>query len=160
MLRSGKLCSVGLSEPKPRVAIPGKSVRPRASSEPQAADTSVGSWEFCLTKEALLKSPNQRAQGDIPGIGKVAVFWFKGKPVAVQGQCPHLGIPLAGGKLTPEGKLVCSQHKSSWKVESGEVEEWLPGNFINAFQRVISPACPLETFECKIEDESIFVKVP
>lgn len=53
-------------------------------------------WEFCMTKEALLKSPNMRAQGDIDGIGKVAVFWFKNEPYAVQGQCPHLGIPLAG----------------------------------------------------------------
>mmetsp|Transcript_19185 Transcript_19185/g.53500 ORF Transcript_19185/g.53500 Transcript_19185/m.53500 type:complete len:174 (-) Transcript_19185:425-946(-) len=128
-----------------------------------AADmaTSADTWEFCMSKEALLKSPNRRAQGDIPGVGKVALFWFKNEAHAVQGQCPHLGIPLAGGQLTPEGTLVCSQHKSSWKVESGEVEEWLPGNFINAVQRMVSPACPLEKFDCKIDEEgNIYVKVP
>mmetsp|Transcript_24483 Transcript_24483/g.62839 ORF Transcript_24483/g.62839 Transcript_24483/m.62839 type:complete len:132 (+) Transcript_24483:1111-1506(+) len=117
-------------------------------------------WEFCMTKEALLKSPNMRAQGDIDGIGKVAVFWFKNEPYAVQGQCPHLGIPLAGGQITPEGNLVCSQHKSSWDLKSGEVEEWLPGNFINAVQRMVSPACPLDKFDCKVEEGNVYVKVP
>ena len=49
-----------------------------------------------MTKEALLTAPNRRAQGDIPGAGKLALFWFKNEAYAVQGQCPHLGIPLAG----------------------------------------------------------------
>eukprot|EP00232_Nephroselmis_pyriformis_P027552 CAMPEP_0182866084 /NCGR_PEP_ID=MMETSP0034_2-20130328/8026_1 /TAXON_ID=156128 /ORGANISM="Nephroselmis pyriformis, Strain CCMP717" /LENGTH=165 /DNA_ID=CAMNT_0024998409 /DNA_START=36 /DNA_END=533 /DNA_ORIENTATION=- len=133
----------------------------RAEAEASTTPVSTEKWEFVISKEALLKSPNQRASGNIAGAGQVAVFWFKNAPYATQGNCPHLGIPLAGGRVTDEGNLVCSQHKSSWKMETGEVEEWLPGNFINAVQRVLSPACPLQKFEAKVDaDGMVYVKVP
>ena len=75
---------------------------------------------------------------------------------SVQARCPHLGIAMAGGKVQ-NGVITCSQHKSSWNCETGEVKEWLPGGGFNVVQRLVSPPCGLAVYDTKVEDGKIYV---
>ena len=105
--------------------------------------------------QSLLESPNRRAAGVISG-QSLALFFHKNEIYCTTGTCPHLGIALAGGDIQEDAAtrapvLVCSQHKSSWSMETGETKEWLPdsGSFMNRFQRVVSKPCPIKTYKVK-----------
>jgi nitrite reductase/ring-hydroxylating ferredoxin subunit len=57
------------------------------------------------------------------------------------------------------GSLTCSQHKSSFDVKSGEVIEWLPGNYINRLQRMVSQKKCMEVYPTKVVDGVIMVNM-
>ena len=47
---------------------------------------------------------------------------------AVLNKCPHLGLPLAGGKLDAEqGTITCPFHNSRFNVCSGQNLDWTTG---------------------------------
>jgi nitrite reductase/ring-hydroxylating ferredoxin subunit len=45
---------------------------------------------------------------------------------AVANQCPHLGLPLAGGKLNG-ATLTCPWHNSTFDLRTGQNLDWVPG---------------------------------
>jgi nitrite reductase/ring-hydroxylating ferredoxin subunit len=114
-------------------------------------------WSFVMTTAALDKQPNRRAQGTVDGV-QIALLTEGSNIYAVQAKCPHLGIPLAGGKVE-NGVITCSQHKSSWSCDTGEVNEWLPGGGVNAVQRLVSKPCTVATYKTKVEDGKIYINL-
>lgn len=75
------------------------------------------------------------AIGEIPA-GGVKVFNVNGKAVlvaragggyyAVENRCPHLGLPLSGGKIEGE-TIVCPFHGSKFDLHTGENMDWVTG---------------------------------
>ena len=73
--------------------------------------------------------------------------------------CPHLGVPLKDGRLTQDGGIQCPQHNSVFNVKTGEVMEWLPGDYWNKLQRFVSKEEKLEAYPTKIENGMIYVNM-
>uniref|UniRef100_A0A7S2JLW8 Rieske domain-containing protein n=1 Tax=Cyanoptyche gloeocystis TaxID=77922 RepID=A0A7S2JLW8_9EUKA len=86
--------------------------------------------------------------GEGSGLDVLVVRDFDGNVFAVSNVCPHLGTPLHTGKITADGAIVCSQHRSAWSLNTGEVKgEWCPfppvlGKITGALQ----PPAPLLTY--------------
>lgn len=60
------------------------------------------------------------------GENNVLVIHSGGKFFAVSNQCPHMKLPLKGGKLTEDNAIVCPFHRSAFDLENGDVKEWSP----------------------------------
>ncbi|MCW4045043.1 MAG: Rieske (2Fe-2S) protein [Candidatus Bathyarchaeota archaeon] len=63
----------------------------------------------------------------------------------VSNRCPHMGCSLANGKLK-EYIVTCPCHGWSFDVRSGEYQK--------------AKQIKLLTYECKIQDGKIYVKIP
>lgn len=73
----------------------------------------------------------------------VLVVYAGGALHAVQALCSHRGAPLADGTVI-EGLLVCSWHRSAYRLADGSVAG--------------GPAhCPLATFPVSIDGEDLLV---
>ncbi len=103
----------------------------------------------------------------VGGLRRVTV---KGKPVllvrredgvfATAVRCPHMGLPLDKGELTPEGELRCKFHHARFDPKDGHVCQW--ANFPPGIQlvNVLRKPRPLETYPVRIEDGHIQVALP
>ncbi len=74
-------------------------------------------------------------------------------------RCPHMGLPLDKGELTPEGELRCKFHHARFDPKDGRVCQW--ADFPPGIQLVnlIRKPKPLETYPVKVEDGTIWVDV-
>lgn len=45
---------------------------------------------------------------------------------AVENRCPHLGVPMDGGRVN-DGVLTCPLHNSQFDMCTGENLDWVPG---------------------------------
>ena len=86
---------------------------------------------------------------------------------AVSNKCPHLGLPLAGGKLDVEqGTITCPFHNSRFDLCSGENLDWATGvvglTLPKWSQKLIAlgkqPA-PVEAYEIIEDDGKLFVEL-
>ncbi len=56
---------------------------------------------------------------------KVLLFHLESGFHAVQANCPHLLLPLKGGKLLNKGKtLQCPIHRAEFDIATGDVNKW------------------------------------
>lgn len=84
---------------------------------------------------------------------------------AVSNKCPHLGLPLAGGKVEGD-TITCPFHNSQFRLSTGENLDWvrgLAGIPLPAWSRRLllmgkQPA-PLATYSVVVEGEDVFVEV-
>lgn len=84
---------------------------------------------------------------------------------AVANKCPHLGLPLAGGKVDGE-TITCPFHGSKFDLNSGENLDWVTnfaGMKIPEWSRRLlemgkKPA-PLRTFPVVVEDGKLFIEL-
>jgi nitrite reductase/ring-hydroxylating ferredoxin subunit len=90
---------------------------------------------------------------------KILVINHESKIYAVANKCPHLSIPMKGGKITADGAIVCPLHRSSFDLCTGAVKEW------SVFPPILGPLAgkvkaesPLPVFPTRIEDGSIWVE--
>lgn len=100
--------------------------------------------------------------GDTP----VLVTRVNGKACAVSNKCPHLGLPLAKGKVV-DGTITCPFHGSRFDLCTGANQDWC-----NAVVGVPIPAWTsrllsmgkkpqaLPTFEASEQDGKVFVRLP
>lgn len=91
---------------------------------------------------------------------KIVLLWYQNEILAFDSQCPHLGIDLSDGDLrkTDDGPtLTCKQHNSVFSLDSGKPVDWLPGDYFNKLQRMVSPPMCLEVYPVKVKDGVIFV---
>ncbi|MEZ0395772.1 MAG: Rieske (2Fe-2S) protein [Anaerolineales bacterium] len=111
---------------------------------------------------------------DFPAEGR-KVFQVEGVPVlviktgeqfrAVTNKCPHLGLPLAGGKVESE-TITCPFHGSKFDLNTGENLDWvnsflglsIPGWSRRLLEMGKKPA-PLHTFPVVVEDGKLFVEI-
>jgi nitrite reductase/ring-hydroxylating ferredoxin subunit len=73
----------------------------------------------------------------------ILLIKHKGEIFAVGSRCPHMGCPLAEGKLS-EYLLTCPCHMWSFDIRTGEYQ--------------VKKSIKLETYETKIENGKILVK--
>ncbi|MCS6774291.1 MAG: Rieske (2Fe-2S) protein [Anaerolineae bacterium] len=102
---------------------------------------------------------------NVEGISIVAAR-VDGRPCAVLNKCPHVGLPLAGGKR--EGNtIICPWHGSRFDLCSGENLDWVQGVAgikLPAWSRQIialgkKPA-PVQSFPVIEEDGKLYVELP
>ncbi len=55
---------------------------------------------------------------------KVILTRIDGKVYAVENKCPHLGMPLAKGKVC-DGAVTCPWHGASYNLKTGQNVKWV-----------------------------------
>jgi nitrite reductase/ring-hydroxylating ferredoxin subunit len=78
---------------------------------------------------------------------------------AIASACPHMRLPLKGGKVH-EHTITCPWHHSAFDLETGDVKEWSPwppavGRMLGALSR--EKALPV--FPTKVEDGQIWIGI-
>lgn len=91
------------------------------------------------------------------GVFKVLVIHTQGQFFAVDNRCPHMGLPLKGGKIE-DGAVVCPFHHSAFDLASGDVKAWSPwpplvGKALGSLAR--EKALPV--FRTEIKDGDLWV---
>jgi nitrite reductase/ring-hydroxylating ferredoxin subunit len=91
---------------------------------------------------------------------KVLLFRLASGFHAVQASCPHMMMPLKGGKLLDDGKtLQCPIHRAQFDIASGEVNKWAnfpPG--IQALNFIRGEKC-LATYPVTVENGEVTVDI-
>ncbi|BCA97063.1 hypothetical protein TUM19329_34240 [Legionella antarctica] len=91
---------------------------------------------------------------------KILFIWHKEQVYAIESQCPHLKLPLAKGKITDNGSIICPFHKSEFNLTNGESlcwSTWPPvvGNLLGK----ISKEKNLKVYPTQIENGQILVEL-
>jgi nitrite reductase/ring-hydroxylating ferredoxin subunit len=82
-----------------------------------------------------------------------------GQVYAVASACPHMRLPLKGGKIE-DGTIVCPWHHSAFDLRTGNVEDWSTWPpAVGRMLGVLSREKALRVFPIKIEEGSIWVGV-
>jgi len=92
------------------------------------------------------------------GERSILLIHHEGQVYAMESACPHMRLPLKGGKLMEDGAIVCPWHHSAFDLRTGDVKEWSPwppgvGRMLGAISR--EKALPV--FPTKVEEGSIWV---
>jgi nitrite reductase/ring-hydroxylating ferredoxin subunit len=77
---------------------------------------------------------------------------------AMENTCPHLKLPLQGGKITEDNAIVCPWHHSAFDLQSGDVKDWSswpPG--VGRVLGKFSKEKALTVFPTRVEEGSIWV---
>jgi len=91
---------------------------------------------------------------------KVLLLNHEGTIHAVANSCPHLNLPMKGGKVNEAGELVCPFHRTAFDLCSGKPSNWTPfPPGIGAVMGMISGAKDLPVFSAKTENGEIWVEV-
>lgn len=96
----------------------------------------------------------------------VVVARVDGRACAVLNKCPHVGLPLAGGKR--EGNaIVCPWHGSRFDLCSGENLDWVQGVAgikLPSWSRQIialgKKPTPVQSFPVTEEDGKLYIELP
>lgn len=75
------------------------------------------------------------AQDELPQDGRKVVkidnrtilfLHYGGQLYAMENTCPHMKLPLQGGKVTDDRAIVCPWHHSAFDLSSGDVKDRSP----------------------------------
>jgi 3-phenylpropionate/trans-cinnamate dioxygenase ferredoxin subunit len=94
------------------------------------------------------------------GITPVLLANVEGTIYAIQNLCPHFYVPLVLGRL--DGCVVtCAAHASKFDVRTGEVLEWVTGNYPLRAEQLLRLKAQKRatTYPVTIEGEDVFVEV-
>ncbi|MCE2495502.1 MAG: Rieske (2Fe-2S) protein [Flavobacteriales bacterium] len=77
-----------------------------------------------LTPELQAEMARQTAEGALLAArqkkaGNIVLAYHNGDWFALRDRCPHQGFALAGGRVTPEGRVECPYHKFTFGVADG-----------------------------------------
>ncbi len=83
-----------------------------------------------------------------------------GKVYAMLSACPHMRLPLKGGKITPDEAIVCPFHHSAFDLHTGDVKVWSPwppgvGKMLGAIAREKA----LRVFPTRIAEGNIWIEL-
>jgi nitrite reductase/ring-hydroxylating ferredoxin subunit len=92
------------------------------------------------------------------GERSILLIHHQGQIHAMESACPHMRLPLKGGKLTEDDAIVCPWHHSAFDLRTGDVKDWSPwppgvGRVLGAISR--EKALPV--FPTKVEEGSVWV---
>ena len=91
---------------------------------------------------------------------KILLIWHDETVYAVQSQCPHLGLPLAKGKIDDQCHLVCPFHKSAFDLKTGDVECWSPWPpVVGTILGKISKPKNLRVYPTRVEGNQISIQL-
>ena len=82
-----------------------------------------------------------------------------GEIYAIASACPHMRLPLKGGKIK-DYTITCPWHHSAFDLRTGDVKDWSPwppavGRMLGALRREHA----LPVFPTKVEDDAIWVDI-
>ena len=82
----------------------------------------------------------------------------QGKVYAMLSACPHMRLPLKGGKITDDEAIVCPFHRSAFDLNTGDVKTWSPwppgvGKMLGAVAREKA----LRVFPTRIAEGSVWI---
>lgn len=138
----------------------GAEVSTEAAVKTRPSSAKDGEFWVNIVSEAEFGNFKARRKVFSTGLGKkIVLLWFKQEIYAIDYLCPHLGVPLDNGRLSADGTITCDQHGSSWKLENGNVASWLPGDYFNRLQRMVTPETNLEVYPVVVEDGQIWVNL-
>ena len=89
----------------------------------------------------------------------VLLIRHEGQIYAIESACPHMRLPLKGGKVH-DHTITCPWHHSAFDLDSGDVKDWSPwppgvGRMLGALSREKA----LHVFPIKVEHGKIWVEV-
>lgn len=95
--------------------------------------------------------------------GQKLVLFKKGDAIfALQNKCPHVGLPLGGGKVE-NGQIVCPFHGSRFDIETGANKDWVSAFFglkLPSFMRPVvafgKKPEPVKSYAVSVEGEEVF----
>jgi nitrite reductase/ring-hydroxylating ferredoxin subunit len=100
-------------------------------------------------------------------LGRLSVILVQsdGAVHAIENRCPHLGLPLARGKIAA-GEIACPFHGSRFKLETGENTDWVAaiGSMkLPSWSRTLlamgKKPQPLRVFPVSVEGEDVLVEL-
>jgi nitrite reductase/ring-hydroxylating ferredoxin subunit len=56
----------------------------------------------------------------------ILLLHHSGQIYAIENACPHLKLPLQGGKVTNDNEIVCPWHHSAFDLCNRDVKDWSP----------------------------------
>ncbi|MBL8058485.1 MAG: Rieske (2Fe-2S) protein [Anaerolineales bacterium] len=81
------------------------------------------SWVKALNADDL--KPGERRLVTVGGRSVLLLHHLE-QIFAVEGNCPHMGLPLRWGELTDDCGLICPWHHSAFDLRTGDVKAWSP----------------------------------
>jgi len=91
----------------------------------------------------------------------ILLIRHQGKVYAVLNACPHMGLPLKGGRITEDEAIVCPFHRSAFDLETGDVKAWSPWPpVVGKMLGTISREKALHVFATRIENGQIWIALP
>ena len=111
-------------------------------------------WFRTLSKDELSEGERQVVR---VGAHDLLLICHDGQIYAVARACPHMRLPLKGGKVD-DHTITCPWHHSAFDLKTGDVKEWSPwppavGRMLGTLSR--EKALPI--FQTKIEDGQIWI---
>ncbi len=89
----------------------------------------------------------------------------QGKLCAFSGKCPHVGLPLAGGKIV-DGTIQCPWHGSRFDLRSGKNLDWVNSlagmpmpKWSHGMISLGKKPAPLKMYQASERDGAVFVKM-
>ena len=96
------------------------------------------------------------------GTKMIMVTKHEGEYYATDALCRHMRWPLAWGAKVQDGCVRCPLHQTTHELESGNLKEWSPFPLFPPYGKLVGKLVKpkdLGTYELKIEDGNIFVKI-
>jgi nitrite reductase/ring-hydroxylating ferredoxin subunit len=89
---------------------------------------------------------------------KILLVHHGGQIYALENSCPHLKLPMQGGKITEDSAIVCPWHRSAFDLGTGEVKDWTPWPpGVGKVLGMVAKAKALTVFPTRVEEGSIWV---
>ena len=112
-------------------------------------------WTQAVSSDQLAKG--ERKVIKVDGHSILLIHDQDGQIYAVGSACPHMKLPLKGGKMQ-DHTITCPWHHSQFDLHTGDVQAWSPwppavGRMLGALSR--EKALPV--FPTKVEDGTIWV---
>ena len=97
----------------------------------------------------------------------IAVVKLGDRYCAVVNKCPHLGLPIAGGRVDAEaGTITCPFHNSVFELCSGKNLDWVQGivgvkapEWSRKILAMGKAPAPIQSFTVTEEDGKLFVEM-
>ena len=111
--------------------------------------------------ETILENELAEGKRKVIRVGGTSVLLIRheGQIYAIESACPHMRLPLKGGKVH-DHTITCPWHHSTFDLDSGDVKDWSPwppavGRMLGALSREKA----LSVFTTKVEQGKIWVQV-
>lgn len=97
------------------------------------------------------------------GETKLCLIKVDGAVHAIENRCPHLGLPLAKGRID-DGQIVCPFHGSRFSIATGECTDWVSAiagmkipQWSSAMLSFGKKPQPIRTYPVVVEGQDVFV---
>ena len=111
--------------------------------------------------ETILEDELDEGERQVVKVGghSVLLIRHEGQIYAIDSACPHMRLPLKGGKIH-DHTITCPWHRSAFDLDSGDVKDWSPWPpAVGRMLGTLSREKALSVFPTKLEQGKIWVDV-